>query len=426
MHLDLKNKIQSELVRNSARLLSANIVAQAIGLLVYPILTRIYSPDDFGLLNLFLSIGGVLVLLSTADYQNAIVLPKQDKSARAIVQVCIALLLSMVVLLLLTIPFSRPIASLFKAPDLARWWWLMPLYVLALGGWQIVRNYLLRHKAFNDLSGYQYSQSLLSTGGKLVFGATGFLSGGLITASVLGPLLSFCISISVAWKKVFHKLLHIDKGQCTLEARNYHNFPRYSLPRTIVNYLSGNLPVLMLTPVFGLTEMGFFGLALTLSFIPINMIVQSIYQVLYQRTAQLVNDRQRIGRLLFAYAAQSAIVLVPFFAVLYFVLPWLTGWLLGTEWCVSGEYIRLMLPWLLMTGIVSPISFLTDVFAKQKQLFVIELLYLFARIGALALGVTWRDFRLALLLYSLVSTIVWIGQLAWFVWLIRRHDRAIG
>ena len=115
MHFSLKNKLRSELVRNSARLLSANVVAQAIGLLVYPILTRMYAPDDFGLLNLFMSIGGIFVLISTADYQNAIVLPKEESRARALVQLCGCLLLAMVVVLVLSIPFSNPIARLFKA-----------------------------------------------------------------------------------------------------------------------------------------------------------------------------------------------------------------------------------------------------------------------------------------------------------------------
>ena len=59
-------------IKNFSKLLSANIIAQIIGLIVYPILTRIYSPEDFGILNLFLSISGVLVILSTAEYYNEI------------------------------------------------------------------------------------------------------------------------------------------------------------------------------------------------------------------------------------------------------------------------------------------------------------------------------------------------------------------
>ena len=58
----LRDIISSKQVQNVGKLLSANVVAQVIGLVVYPILSRMYAPEDFGLLNLFLSIGNVLVV----------------------------------------------------------------------------------------------------------------------------------------------------------------------------------------------------------------------------------------------------------------------------------------------------------------------------------------------------------------------------
>ena len=91
--MDIRNLIQSSGVRNFTKLLSANVVAQVIGLLVYPILTRIYAPEDFGLLNLFLSIGGVLTILSTAEYYYAIVLPKNQKDAISVLYVGLGCLL---------------------------------------------------------------------------------------------------------------------------------------------------------------------------------------------------------------------------------------------------------------------------------------------------------------------------------------------
>ena len=153
----------SELVRNSAKLLSANVIAQAIGLLVYPILTRLYSPEDFGLLNLFLSIGGVLVLLSTAEYQYAIVLPKKDEDARGLVHICGLLLLITTGFVLLSVPFSKPIAHLFNTPELANWYWLMPLFVLTMGLWNILNYWYIRRKQFGAISRYQISQSVLSS-----------------------------------------------------------------------------------------------------------------------------------------------------------------------------------------------------------------------------------------------------------------------
>ena len=72
---------RSEIYRNAAKMLSGNAIAQMVGLLFYPLLTRLYRPEDFGLLNLFLSIGGVLVLVANADYHYAVLLPKNEKKA---------------------------------------------------------------------------------------------------------------------------------------------------------------------------------------------------------------------------------------------------------------------------------------------------------------------------------------------------------
>ena len=78
----------SEALRNTGRLFSANVIAQAIGLIIYPLLTRLYSTSDFGLLNLFVSLSGVLVIAGTLEWHNGIVLPKSGKEARALVHIC--------------------------------------------------------------------------------------------------------------------------------------------------------------------------------------------------------------------------------------------------------------------------------------------------------------------------------------------------
>ena len=129
--------------RNVGKLLSANIFAQGLGILVYPILTRIYAPEDFGLLNLFTSIGSVLVLFATANYHYAIVLPKENNHARSLVQLCLCLLVCWMMTIALTIPFSNSIANLFDTPELAEWWWMMPLYIGGLGAWAIINNYYI-------------------------------------------------------------------------------------------------------------------------------------------------------------------------------------------------------------------------------------------------------------------------------------------
>ena len=130
--MDIRNLIQSSGVRNFTKLLSANVVAQVIGLLVYPILTRIYAPEDFGLLNLFLSIGGVLTILSTAEYYYAIVLPKNQKDAISVLYVGLGCLLFVSLLIGVSVFFAGSISELLKSPLLASYYWMMPIYVFVM------------------------------------------------------------------------------------------------------------------------------------------------------------------------------------------------------------------------------------------------------------------------------------------------------
>ena len=141
----LHNFISSANVRNVGKLLSANVVAQVIGLIVYPILTRMYAPEDFGLMNLFVSISGILVILSTAEYYNAIVLPKKDSEGVWVAYLCTCILLFVVGITGISVFFSEQIAQLFNTPDLANYYWLLPISILISGGWNILNYWYIRH-----------------------------------------------------------------------------------------------------------------------------------------------------------------------------------------------------------------------------------------------------------------------------------------
>lgn len=418
----VKPLLRSAGVRNFAKLLSANVVAQVIGLVVYPILTRMYAPDDFGLLNLFLSIGGVLVILATAEYQYAIVLPKEDEKARGVLQIGGLMALIVTGFVLLTVPFSRAIASLFETPDLAKWYWLMPVYVLASACWTLLNYYYTRRKQFGAISRYQMSQSVLNAGAKVGFGYAGFLHGGLICSTVLAPVVAVLVCIAKSWRKGLRNVLHIDKDVCKEVAKEYSNFPKFSLPRALVNNLSGSLPSLLLTPFFGLTNLGYWGMAITLAFRPINMIEQSLYQVLFQDVAAKVNRRETIRPMLQRFCFRIMGLTIFCFAGLYFVLPWLTQWLLGEKWEITGHYIRVMLPWLTMSMLVAPICFLSDVFQKQKIGLLLEILLVTARLIGMLIGVWTRDFYYAVMGYSLASSMVILVQAIWYACLVKQYE----
>ena len=423
--MSLSSIVKSSGVRNFSKLLSANVMAQVIGLVVYPILTRMYAPEDFGLLNLFLSIGGVLAILSTAEYYYAIVLPKEEKDAESVLGVGLLCLVVTTILICLSVAFAKPISLLFKSPNLASYYWMMPLYVFALGAWNLLNYWYIRQKKYNPISYYQVSQNILSAGGKLGMGWGGVFQGGMIYSVVIAPLLSLVNSWVGARKTLLPALRRISWREVGEQATVYRNFPCFVLPRSFVNMLAGQMPVLLLTPFFGGEAVGFLSLAILLGYTPIGTITRAIYQVMYQHTMEQVHGQKPIGWIFRRFLLTASAIIIPVFVGLWFVLPDLTAWLLGSEWHVSGEYIRWMLPWLYVSLLSCSINYLFDVFMKQKWGLFFEVILAVMRVAGLCIGVWAGNFMLAIICYSLLTALALVVQIVWMLLQVRRYDHSL-
>ena len=410
------------MIRNFVKLFSANVVAQVIGLLVYPILTRIYAPEDFGLLNLFLSIGGIFTLLSVAEYQYAIVLPKQDREAASVFHIGFLLLLLSTIIVAISALFSSQISTLFDSPQLSSFYWLMPVYVFCMGLWNLLNYWYIRQKKFSDVSTYQISQSVLSAGGKIGLGYAGVLQGGMILSTVIAPMVALVCTVVANIKKGIQPLFRFSWQDIRTQTVSYRNFPLFVMPRSLMNVVGGNLPILLLTPYFGLAEIGFFSMAITLTFRPINIVCSSIYQVLYQHISERVNDGGSIFRLLFNYLWKMGVLVLLGFVGLYFMLPKLVVWFLGTDWVMVSDYVRIMLPWLFMVMLNTSVSFLPDVFKRQHIYLVFEIVYVVLRLAALCVGVWMQSIYYAILWFSVVGAIVLLIELVWFMLMVNRYE----
>ena len=417
--------VQSPSARNVGKLLSANVFAQALGLLVYPILTRIYSPEDFALLNLFASIAAVLVLFTTAEYHYAIVLPKEAHKARALVHWCIILLLAITGFLVLSIPFAGYIADVFNAPTLANWWWMMPLLVAVLGGWNILNYWYIRKAAFTRVSGYQITQSLFSATGKIGFGALGWLQGGMILAIVIAPLISLIISASLAWKSYLKELLVVSRVEIKSVIEVYANFPKFSLPRALVNSVGLSLPIWLLTPHFGLAKVGYLSLATMAAFVPLNIIARACYQVMYQKVAEKVQRQEPIQSIILRFVIFATIIMMVGLAVIYIFVPQLVTFLFGADWIESAYIIRRLLPYLLLVPVCGTICFISDVFAKQKIAMWMEAGYVAMMALVLSLGIHMDNFETTISLYSWLGFGYLLVQLVWFVSLVFNYHKKL-
>ena len=418
----VKNILKTHIVRNVGKLFSANLIAQAIGLLIYPVLTRIYSQADFGLFNVFMSIAGVLIIFSTGQYQHAIPLPKEDKRALDIFNTGFLLLLLTTLLTVLLLPAFCRLQPLLNAEGLERYVWLLPVLVFANGLWTMLNNWFIRKERFTHISVYQVCQNSLSAIGRWILGVLK-VTGGLIYGAVLAPCISLAGMFPASRKTGIRILRNCSKKDILSAAKEYSAFPKYQLPRALVNLLNTSMAIWFISPAFGLETVGYWGMAFLLALTPIQTITDSLYQVLFQYNAKRCQDNLPLLPSYRKFIFIALATVTPLFIGLYFCLPAVVRLLLGNNWGETAHIIRYLLPWILMICLAAPWNFTPNLFNKQNYGLIFEIAYLVSRLLVCIIGVVTNDFRILLLGYSLTGVVIIGAQTVWYYTLFRQHDK---
>ncbi|MBP5190069.1 MAG: oligosaccharide flippase family protein [Bacteroidales bacterium] len=423
----------SSFLRDGVTLVSGNVWAQAIAFVSYLVLSRLFSPGDFGLYNIFFSYIEVLVIVSTCKYEQAIVLADTDREATAVSRLSLRLntVISIVLLTVLllfsllgrTAAFADTrIASL--NPMLAL---LVPPMVFFCGTSRVYSLTLNRFRKFRHIA---FSEVVGSTSGvvfKVLFGlprlaATLLHTIGLPLGTVLGKT---CSNINLAYK--FRRLglpRDITRNERREAAAKFRNFPLFTMPKDLINSLSYNLPFLWLALYFDKTEVGLFSLALTCTFRPINLFNNVFEKLLYVRIAEKVRAHQTIRGDIRRFILILNAVVFPLFVVVFIFGDGIFGFLFGSRWTDCGFYLRCLLPWVLVSLTSTSLMFIANVFSRQRTEFFFYIALFLLRIAAMLVGLQTGSFRLAILLFAASGAVVSMALLIWYVALVRRYENS--
>jgi O-antigen/teichoic acid export membrane protein len=302
----------------------------------------------------------------------------------------------------------------------------MPIYVAATAIWNICDSLIIRKKLFKYISIYLVLLALYNVCLKIFLGNLGWSTAGLIISAVSGSvliLLAVCF-YAQGKDKIFSSLGERPTWASALAiAREYIKFPKYSLSRKTINLLAKSLPIFMLSAHFGMLEIGLYSMGLLLAHTPINLACSSLYKIMFRFVSEKVWNGQKILPVIKKFIASVLMVGVPSFALLYFILPDLTAIILGENWRTSGEYIRLMLPWLLVFSIADVIDFLPQIFKKQEGLLIIEIIDIILKFAVLLLGIHFADFYTTLLLYFASCFVVNVGKAIWLITIASAYEK---
>jgi O-antigen/teichoic acid export membrane protein len=413
----------SDFLKNVVTLISGTTLAQIISLAIYLVITRIYDPDDLGVFALFMSIIAITVILASAKYELAIMLPARDEDSINLVALSGLLSIGISLVLLLAILFFHgPLARLLGNEEIEFWLYLVPLATFLNGIYQSLNYWSNRNRRYRNITAANLGQSLANSAVKVVLGVLVRGPVGLISGTLTGQAAGFAVFGSSFLRHDRDRLKHVSLGGIREMARTYSLFPKYNMLHGLVNNLSGSLPIFIFTSYFGSAEAGLYSLGITVIFRPLNLVASALKQVLSQQIITKQNDGQHIMtdlRKLLVRLFQ--IGLVPFLVV-GILAPVIFRLIFGAEWEEAGRYTQLIMAWLFMVLLSAPFSFIPDLFSRQRGALLIEVVKLAARIAALASGVYLENIYIAVLLYGIVSFLATSWQLAWYFSLAKRAD----
>ena len=159
---------KSDFTKQVLTLATGTAAAQALTILAAPLLTRLYRPEDYGVFALFGAVVGLSALLASGKYDLAIVIPKEDAAATALVGACLLITSVTAVALTVLLWFTcHPLAAWLGDPLLAPWLQLVPLGV-ALTNLGIVLSVCAnRQQAYGALANSRMAGALAGTGANL-------------------------------------------------------------------------------------------------------------------------------------------------------------------------------------------------------------------------------------------------------------------
>ena len=369
--LILKYK-KSEFIKNVVIVMSGTAISQVIALALTPILTRAYTPKDFGYYTTFIAIYAILCSFVTGKYERAILLVRRERHIPIVstLSLTISLTFSVLLFLIVFIINELGITFLSVSAQFYKWLYILPFFIFFYAINITLLTYLNYQKEYQKISTSRIIKTLVSIGSSLLFILCLKNMGGLI----LGEFIGLTVSTLYLFPKL-RFLFQFDNYTFSLLpkfASRYKNFPRYNIPGDLLSNISNQLPVFFLTSSYGTNVTGQYSLMKRVLDAPVLLISSSILEVFREQASKLYIEQGNCRELFVKTAKNLTLIsLIPF----SFLFVWGTDifvFFFGKEWYEAGMYASIFAVLYFFRFISSPLSYMFYIAEKQQIDFIIQ------------------------------------------------------
>lgn len=386
---------------------SGSAFATVLGVLLTPIMTRLYPPASYGQVAVFNSISSNLAALSILAYHSALPLPKTKDKALALVQLTVFLSLvtfgvSMGAMLL----FGDWIVSWLQVQEMGRWFYVLPVLVLLFNLSLVMSSWYTRTKEFGTRAGVDVVTTVM---GRVFTLGYGWIAHGHPAGLILGDVMTKVTSFVGLLRSGMHRELGELRRSFSWQriktvAIEYREFPLYMLPGSYISTLSSQLPIYFLTSGFGSTVVGLYSFSITMLEMPVHLAGSAMAPVFYQKASEVYHsDPGRLKEItLSIYNKLLYVGLLPL-GLLTVYGDWIFKIAFGARWEMAGVFTGYLGYYYIFKLTSQSTSTLYSVLSKQRYLLISNIVLLLTRGAALAIGLYLHDVNLTLMLFGLGS-----------------------
>lgn len=389
LRLRLRKIFSGSFIRDVAKLSLGTLVGRALTVAALPLLTRLYSPEDFALLATYVAIVSTIAVASCLGFEIAIPLAETDEDAKHLLILAI-MALTIVTLFTLVVMMALPqqLATWTGQPALQPYRWLVPLGIAALGLYSVTQYWSTRARRFTQIAQTRISQAVVGVATSVTMGWAGI--------APLGLLLGNLLNTSAGSMKLAHWSIKNDaqifKGLALRGLQSavckYKGYPIYWTPESFFNTAGIQVPILLVAAYSG-AEAGFLMLAMQIMAVPMGMFGGAISQVYVSRAQTELQEGQLAP---FTRTIMLRLFKVGFlpFLVLGILAPWLIPYVFGANWVRTGEIIMWFVPWMMLQFVVTPVSMVLHVTGNQAKSMTLQAIGLALRAGLVMLAANVR------------------------------------
>jgi O-antigen/teichoic acid export membrane protein len=369
--------------------------AQALSLLAAPVLTRLYSPESFGVFAYMMAVTATIGSLASGGLELGVPLASKDSEAQKLIRMAMVVATGSAMLTAMVVWLFHDSLSQMAGFDIMPWAIWVPFLLLITEWFVVLSEAALRQRAYSAIATRTLAQNVGTVGGQLVLATVTRTAGGLLTGQLFGRLFGI---VSLA-RKTKGLLRRSGRGGYRQTLRANWRFPVVFAPTAVLNTLGLQLPLMLVGAWFGIESAGFLSVAQRISALPAALIGMAVGQVFCgELTARLRASERNNRRLYLKVSARLGLLGSVIALGLLILPPYVFPVVLGSDWAEAGTYAQATALAVGLGFMASPLSYVLVAYQKtvlavsvdvSRIVLVCGLGYWAHRSGWSAVGALW-------------------------------------